>query len=507
MLAKTKSFTLNGLKGEKIDIEIDATAGKSSVVVVGLPDATVKEAIERVSSAIKNSGFQFPQKKIVINLAPADIKKEGTVFDLGIALGILVASNYITTSEVKDYVFLGELSLDGHIRDIVGMLPLLISAKESGHKKFIIPKGNLAEASYIEGMEIYALDTLSEVVSHLKNERVAEPIKMREWANTENGEAEDFSRVKGQRRAKRAMEIAVAGGHNIMMVGAPGSGKTMLARCVPSILPDLTFAEALEITKIHSVAGTLDKNKGVITARPFRAPHHTASAVSLTGGGRNSKPGEISLAHYGVLFLDEMPEYPRNILETLRQPLEDGTITVARANQTVEYPASFMMIASMNPCPCGNYGSRDLECTCSMSQIDKYLKKLSGPLLDRIDLKIDVDRVEFLDLRNETKEETSEEVRARVNKARAIQLERFKNDKIFTNAKMSSSHLKKYCEIDSETESYLKFAFERFKLSARGYTRILKVARTIADLEASENIQREHILEAISYRTIEKYEL
>ena len=507
MLAKTKSFALNGLKGEKIDIEIDATAGKSSVVVVGLPDATVKEAIERVSSAIKNSGFQFPQKKIVINLAPADIKKEGTVFDLGIAIGILVASNYITAKQVEEYVFLGELSLDGHVRDIVGMLPLLISAKESGYKKFIIPKGNLAEASYIEGMEIYALDTLGEVVSHLKNERVAEPIKMLEWENTENGDAEDFSRVKGQRRAKRAMEIAVAGGHNIMMVGAPGSGKTMLARCVPSILPDLTFAEALEITKIHSVAGTLDKNKGVITARPFRAPHHTASAVSLTGGGRNSKPGEISLAHYGVLFLDEMPEYPRSILETLRQPLEDGTITVARANQTVEYPASFMMIASMNPCPCGNYGSRDLECTCSMSQIDKYLKKLSGPLLDRIDLKIDVDRVEFLDLRSETKEETSEEVRARVNKARAIQCERFKNDRIFTNAKMSSSHLKKYCEIDTETESYLKFAFERFKLSARGYTRILKVARTIADLDGSENILREHILEAISYRTIEKYEL
>jgi len=507
MLAKTSSFTLNGLKGEKIDIEIDASSGKSMVVVVGLPDATVKESIERVTSAIKNSGFQFPQKKIVINLAPADIKKEGTVFDLGIALGILVASGYLTASDVHGYAFVGELSLDGKLRDIVGLLPLLISAKELGQTRFVVPKGNEAEASYIEGMEVYALGSLEEVVRHLKHEEIKEPICLKNWISLSENDAEDFARVKGQRRAKRAMEIAVAGGHNIMMVGAPGSGKTMLARCVPSILPDLTFAEALEITKIHSVAGTLDKNKGIVTSRPFRAPHHTASAVSLTGGGRNSRPGEISLAHYGVLFLDEMPEYPRNILETLRQPLEDGTITVARANQTVEYPASFMMIASMNPCPCGNYGSRDLECTCSMSQIDKYLKKLSGPLLDRIDLKIDVDRVEFLDLRTEANEEPSSVVRERVNRARKIQLERFKNDKIFTNAKMSSSHLKKYCEIDADTEGYLKFAFERFKLSARGYTRILKVARTIADLEGSERIEREHVLEAISYRTIEKYEL
>lgn len=507
MLAKTKAFTLSGLKGEGIDIEVDTINKKPAVTVVGLPDATVKESITRVESAIKNSGFVFPSKHIVINLAPAEIKKEGAVFDLGMAIGILIAGGYLKQSDVKDYVFLGELSLDGKIRDIVGMLPLLISAKELGYTNFIIPQGNIGEAKYTSNINTYAFSSLKEIVEFLKGEKIVSPIQIETWECGNFADVEDFSRVKGQKRAKRAMEIAVAGGHNIMMVGAPGSGKTMLARCVPSILPDLTFEEALEITKIHSVAGILDKNKGVVTSRPFRSPHHTASSVSLTGGGANSRPGEISLAHYGVLFLDEMPEYSRNLLETLRQPLEDGKITVARANKTVEYPASFMLVASMNPCPCGNYGSRDLECKCSPSQIDKYLKKLSGPLLDRIDLKIDVDRVEFMDLREESKEESSEEVKKRVDKARKIQLERFSNENIFTNSKMSSRHIKKYCGIDADSERVLKKAFEMFNLSARGYTRILKVARTIADLDGSENIQKDHLLEAIAYRTIEKYEL
>lgn len=507
MLSKTKAYTLSGLEGKQIDIEIDSSSGKPSVTVVGLPDATVKESIDRVMSAVHNSGFVFPAKRIVINLAPAEIEKRGAVYDLGIAIGILVAGGYLTQTQVEKYVFLGELSLDGKLRDVVGLLPLLISAKTNGQKLFIVPEGNREESSYLEGLDIYAFNSLKSVVSFLSGETTAEKIPLKKWVINQNQTSEDFSRVKGQKRAKRAMEIAVAGGHNIMMVGAPGSGKTMLSRCVPSILPDLTFAEALEITKIHSVAGTLDKNKGIITSRPFRAPHHTASVVSMTGGGRNSKPGEISLAHHGVLFLDELPEYPRSLLETLRQPLEDGYITVARANLTVVYPASFMLIASMNPCPCGNYGSRDLECRCTPSQIDKYLKKLSGPLLDRIDLKIDVDRVEFLDLRSDTAEEPSSEVKKRVDKARKIQLERFKNRKIFTNAKMNSADIKKYCEIDQESERLLKFAFDKFNLSARGYTRILKVARTIADLDGSENIKKDHIIEAISYRTIEKYEL
>lgn len=507
MLAKTKAYTLAGLVGKAVDIEVDTITKKPDVTVVGLPDTTVKESITRVQSAIKNTGFVFPNKHIVINLAPAELKKEGAVFDLGMAIGIMITGGYLKQSAVQDFVFLGELSLDGKLREVVGMLPLLISAKEAGAKKFIIPKGNIGEAKYTEGIEVYALENLRDVVDFLKGETQFNPIEIESWECGKNVDAEDFSRVKGQRRAKRAMEIAVAGGHNIMMVGAPGSGKTMLARCVPSILPDLTFEEALEITKIHSVAGILDKSKGVVTSRPFRSPHHTASSVSLTGGGSNSRPGEISLAHYGVLFLDEMPEYSRNLLETLRQPLEDGKITVARANKTVEYPASFMLVASMNPCPCGNYGSRDLECKCSPSQIDKYLKKLSGPLLDRIDLKIDVDRVEFLDLRTESVEEPSSVVKERVDKARKIQLERFKNDKIFTNSKMTSRHIKTYCEIDKESEAVLKRAFDMFNLSARGYTRILKVARTIADLDGSENIQKDHILEAIAYRTIDKYEL
>ena len=507
MLAKTKAFALVGLKGEKIDVEVDIKKSKNSVTLVGLPDATVKEAEMRVTSAITNSGFIFPNGQILINLAPASLKKEGSGFDLGIAIGILVAGGYLTQEQVKGKVFLGELSLDGKLREIVGMLPLLISAKDVGETTFIIPKGNMGEAKYLSSINVYAVSTLKEVVELLKGTKTIEPLVQETWQCDKGEQTEDFSRVKGQARAKRAMEIAVAGGHNIIMAGAPGSGKTMLARCVPSILPDLTFEEALEITKIHSVAGVLDKNKGVVTARPFRAPHHTASTVSLTGGGSNSHPGEISLAHHGVLFLDEMPEYPRSLLETLRQPLEDGVVTVARASKTVEYPASFMLIASMNPCPCGNYGSRDLECTCTPSQIEKYLKKLSGPLLDRIDIKIDVDRVEFLDLRRDTRSETSAEVKTRIDKARKIQLERFKGDKIFTNAKMNSKHIKTYCEIDQETEAVLKRAFDIFNLSARGYTRILKVARTIADLEGSDKIQKDHVLEAISFRTIDKYQL
>ena len=504
MLAVVNSFGLVGLEGYKIDVEVDVNMGLPKYEIVGLPDASVKEAKERVRSAIKNSGFKFPSGRITVNLAPANKKKEGSGFDLAMAVAILFATEQLNIKKTNKFIFLGELGLDGSLKAVNGLLPMLISARAEGYNDFIIPAQNMQEASYIDGTNVYALNNFKDVINFLSGELNLLPIEKKEWKCEGVKASEDFARVKGQAVAKRAMEIAVAGGHNILMVGPPGSGKTMLAHCVPSILPDLTFEEALEITKIHSVAGVLDLKKGIVTSRPFRSPHHTASTVALTGGGKSVLPGELSLAHNGVLFLDEMPEYSRDALETLRQPLEDGCITVSRASGTVVYPANFILIASMNPCPCGNFGSKDLECTCSPSQIQRYMRKISGPLLDRIDIKIDVDRVAFVDLNSDKEEESSAEVKKRVDRARKVQLERYKNDKNYSNAKMNSKQIKLYCKIDDNTRDFMEQAFEKFHMSARAYNRILKVARTIADLEGKENIEFEHVAEALAYRTIER---
>lgn len=501
MLAKITSYVLQGLNGVAVETEVDVNNGLPSFDIVGLADTAVKESKERVRSAIKNSGRAMPVKKLTANLAPADVKKEGSALDLPLAIGVLKASGQLV-GDTDGYVFLGELSLDGSLRRVNGVLPIIISATESGYRKFIIPYGNSAEASFVSCGEIYAAKNLTEVINHISGLQPLEKLVNKDYVVKDdlNVYDVDISLVKGQKTAKRALEVAVAGGHNILFVGAPGTGKTMLAKCIPTIMPYMTKDEALETTKIHSIAGVLKDSDGILYTRPFRSPHHTATTVSLTGGGQSLRPGEISLAHNGVLFLDEMPEYSRATLEALRQPLEDRVITVSRASGAVTYPADFILCGSMNPCPCGNLGSEDKVCTCTPQQIARYKAKISGPLLDRIDIQIQVDEVKYTELSCEEHNETSAEVRKRVNEARRVQKERFKNDGISTNAAMGEKHIKKYCKLSAECEDILRKAYDTLHLSPRARSRIIKVARTVADLGGSPEIRPQHILEAISYR-------
>ena len=448
----------------------------------------------------------YPVKKITVNLAPADVKKAGPGFDLAIAVGLLAASDQIKGRRYKDFVIIGELSLGGEVRPVDGILPMLISAKMQGYTRFIVPDANSKEASFIEGIEVYAATTLRATAEFLSDEYETElrQVEYTEYVSDDTSlrrNGIDFSEVKGQSSAKRALEIAVAGGHNVLMSGPPGAGKSMLAKCVPTIMPHMSFDEALEVTKIHSVAGNLDVNEGIVKSRPFRTPHHTATVVALIGGSKDCRPGEVSLAHNGVLYLDEMPEYSRSTLETLRQPMEDGKVTVSRAIGSVDYPSRFMLIASMNPCPCGNYGSKTAECTCSYAEIKRYQSRISGPLLDRIDLQIEVDNVSYEELTDRTATETSDVIRARVERARDIQRQRFASHGIHTNAEMNNALIKRYCALDSACEKLVETAFRRMNLSARGMNRILKVARTIADLDGADNIAVSHIAEAIQYRS------